>query len=407
MSTSLYLDTARLGAMLPGAQRASLDFVRLAGEEGCSYHFDEFLRHGHGAWPAQLRRRYPGLSDWHGVAELKRSLRALAGAEAGAPVLLANRSAQLMKLAARLLFRHCRRVLVTDLEWPDYLAVLARAAGRRGRGLTRAHLRSAVLDDRCPAAEVVARVVARYRAQGCDGLFLTAVTHEGLRVPVAEILAALAVARQPPFVVVDGAQALGHAPSGPEIGRCDLYLAGCHKWLRAYHPMGFGFCGRRGSQGFVQAVCAEMADAGELDDPLLRFSTELERGPGDSFTETVALGCLFPCAAAVADGLSAGRSAGQRFADLVGAARQLEAVSAETAWTPLVPDPGLRSGILLLRNDTPAVRGATAGEIRRRFQERGVALTAYGNGTVRLSAPTSPWRPPDAGRLREALARCG
>ena len=87
---------------------------------------------GAGAWPAAAQERYPGLAGWGGVSALKESLRVLAGSPADLPVLLANRSAQLMKLAARLLFHPCDNVLVTDVGWPPYHDVLAAEAARGG-----------------------------------------------------------------------------------------------------------------------------------------------------------------------------------------------------------------------------------------------------------------------------------
>ena len=79
MPVRLYLDTARLGRMSRRAQRAQIDFVRLAGEEGCTLYWDRFLRDGFDAWPRRMRRRYPGLSDWQGIQHLKASLAELTG----------------------------------------------------------------------------------------------------------------------------------------------------------------------------------------------------------------------------------------------------------------------------------------------------------------------------------------
>ena len=80
MATRLYLDTARMGQMSPGAQRAQIDFIRLAGEEAGSLHFDEFLRNGFPAWPPSLQDRYPALQSWGGIGTLKKDLKQLAGA---------------------------------------------------------------------------------------------------------------------------------------------------------------------------------------------------------------------------------------------------------------------------------------------------------------------------------------
>ncbi len=105
MATTLYLDTARLGRMSPQAQAANIAFTRLAGEVACSVRFEDLLYRGFDAWDAFLQERYLGLSDWHGLSRLKDSLRALTGAPCELPVFLASRTAELMRLSARLLFR--------------------------------------------------------------------------------------------------------------------------------------------------------------------------------------------------------------------------------------------------------------------------------------------------------------
>src|SRR4051812_39559175 len=116
MPGPLYLDTARLGLMRTAAQRANRNFARLCGREGASPRFERLLRDGLDSLPGRLNGRHPGLADWRGIGRLKESLRRLVASPPDAEVLLAHRSTQLMKLAARALFRRCRRVLHTDLE---------------------------------------------------------------------------------------------------------------------------------------------------------------------------------------------------------------------------------------------------------------------------------------------------
>ena len=110
MATTLYLDTAKLGKMSPRAQTANIASTKLAGEVGCSVRFEDLLHRGFRAWKASLQRRFSGLAGWQGLSGLKSSLRALTGAQPELPVLLANRTAELMRLSARLLFRKCKRV---------------------------------------------------------------------------------------------------------------------------------------------------------------------------------------------------------------------------------------------------------------------------------------------------------
>src|SRR5436190_1872178 len=107
-----------MGVISPAAERAGQAFLSLMGSEGCSPCFEAFLREGTAAWPLPLRERHPGLADWPGLASFKGMVRTFAGLTSPCEVLLANRTAHLMRLAARLLFHSRKRVLTTDLEWP-------------------------------------------------------------------------------------------------------------------------------------------------------------------------------------------------------------------------------------------------------------------------------------------------
>jgi hypothetical protein len=402
MPTELYLDTARFGLMLPAAQRAHVDFARVCGDEGGSAHLDELLHGGSEAWPASLRRRYPGLAGWHGTLWLKELLARLAGAPHGTPVLLANRSAELMKLAGRALFRRCGCVLHTDMEWPGFLAILD-AERRRSRGhLVLFPAREACLRRGLTAAELVRALAGRYRREQCEGLFLSAVSFEGIRLPVADIVASLSDVRPPRFVVVDGAQALAHVPG--DLPACDVYLAGCHKWLAAGHPMGLAFLARRNSRDFLRTVGDEMVADGDLDDPLLLFTAQLESRRLEPFSETVSIAGLFSCAAAADSADPVARAA--CFRARVANADVLAEAARPSGWEPLVPDAPFRSGILLLQGREPQVQAAPAEVLRSSFQQHGVAVTTYAAGVARFSLPARPWKAKELDRLRSVLQSC-
>ena len=102
MPTPLYLDTARLGRISPGAQQAHLEFVRLAAEEPSSLYFEDFLQHGSTTWPDSYQRRFPALMRWPGINGLKGQLAQVAGCRASSRVLIASRSLQLMALTGQL-----------------------------------------------------------------------------------------------------------------------------------------------------------------------------------------------------------------------------------------------------------------------------------------------------------------
>lgn len=401
--TQLYLDTARLGRMSPRAQQAHLDFARLAGEEGGSLFFENFLRVGAGDWADETQASYPGLASWRGVGSLKESLRALAISSPGLPVLLANRSAQLMKLAARLLYRPCENVLVTDLGWPPYHDVLAAEAARAGANLTSVPVRDMALHGQAGEDEIVEAILTNYLRQRCDGLFLTAVSHQGVRQPVERLVRSLEAVAEPRFVVIDGSQEFCHVSADLRHEYCDLYLAGCHKWLQAYHPMGLAFYGRRRSRFVIETVLDQLVFKGELDDPLLRFSTQLETDRLDSRTETVNLACLFSCQGAVADALEEPRTPSRSLPRRLDSLTVAAGVAAASGWQPLLPPPAFRTGILLLQAERETSRALPATHLRHAFSERGVALTAYDGGVVRLSMPAQGWQPGELERLQGAL----
>jgi hypothetical protein len=388
--------------MTPRARQAHFDFAQLAGEEGGSLFFERFLQSGAGAWPGTSQARYPGLAAWRGVGSLKESLRVLAGSLPELPVLLANRSTQLMKLAARLQFQPCRNVMAADIGWPPYHDLLAAEAVRTGRKLTIVPVRDLAMQGRATDDEILDLVRTHYLRERCDGLFLTAVSHLGVRLPVEKLVRSLEAADPPRFVVIDGAQEFCHVTADLRNDYCDLYLAGCHKWLQAYHPMGLAFYGRRRSRFVIETALRDLLACGELDDPLLRFSTQLESDALDDRTETVSLGCLFSCQGAVADALEAGGTPARHLPRRLESLRVAADVAASAGWTPLLPPPAFRSGILLLQAEREK-KESSATELRHAFSERGVALTAYDGGVVRLSMAAEGWRPGEVEQLRGIL----
>lgn len=401
-STQLYLDTARLGRMSRRAQQAQWDLTRLAGDEGASDFFDRFLYEGSQHWSTAIRTRYPGLACWQGVAKFKEDLRTLAGSDPELPLLIVNRSAQLMKFAARLLFHPCRNVLVTDLGWPPYHDILVREAQRADRTVTTAAVRSLTSDGCATEDDVIRQVCRQFRESRCDGLFLTAVSHLGIRLPVERLVRTLEAAGELRFVVVDGAQDFCHVSADLGHEYCDLYLASCHKWLQGFHPLGLGFYGRRSSRPVVERVLQHLLTNGDLDDPLLRFTTQMERGSMDGETETVNLLPLFSGQGAACDALEMMNDANSRQLRQQNLATAASLAS-ESGWRSLIPAAPFQTGILLLQAERTVPREQSPRELRNQFGEHGVALTAYDAGVIRLSMPSTPWQPAELDRLRTAL----
>ena len=406
MPTRLYLDTARLGLISPSAQQIQIDFIRFAAEEAGSMYFEQLLDSGPQDWPDYLRSRFPALAAWKGIARLKRRLRLLAGAPAETRVFLANRSAQLMSLATELLFRPCRNVLSTDLSWPNYQRILMHHGNRTGNYVTRVRLRNLILDERISQPELVSLLVRRYIDRGCDGLFLPAVDYLGVRLPVAVIVRVIRRVADIRFIVIDGAQALGHVPVELEEYDCDLFLSGCHKWLRAGNPMGIAFSGNPRSADYVNETARRLVDNQRLNDPLLRFTEELERGETSRFGETVNLTSLFTCQGAVDDVLEHRRLGADLIQQIENADRLFDQATV-TGWRPLLPADELRTGICLLTPTSSAASRASPCELRESFHRKGIALSAYRRGLVRLSMPSSAWTDAQLDHLSTAMNTSG
>jgi hypothetical protein len=221
--------------------------------------------------------------------------------------------------------------------------------------------------------------------------------------PVGRIVRQLEATREVRFVVVDGAQDFCHASADLRDEYCDLYLAGCHKWLRAYHPLGLGFYGRRRTQGYIETALDHLTATAEIDDPLLRYTAHLEADTPAAYSETVNLGPLFACQGAVVD---EGAAPDQRPALLATRLQNLNAIAelaAESGWCPVLPVAELRSGILLVSADRKQTRGAEPETLRSAFRDRGVGLTAYEGGLVRFSMPEAPLTADEVHLLRTAL----
>ena len=188
MPGTLYLDTARLGQQSPGATNANVDFVRLSAKEPTSLYFERFLRNGNDAWPTTYQQQFPGLNCWKGITELKEAIARMVGVPTNRPVILANRSSQLMSFAARLLFRRCRNVLTSDMCWPPYRTLLEAEAARTSNSSSNISLRQFALEDAASAEALTELVASAYEERQCDGLFLPTVDNLGVRLPVDSII---------------------------------------------------------------------------------------------------------------------------------------------------------------------------------------------------------------------------
>ena len=337
------------------------------------------------------------------MTSLKNRLRILAGSQENLPVLLASRTANLMGLAAQLLCHPCQNILITDLGWPPYHDILQAECHRANRVLTKVGLLDEALSGKLSEGDMIAKICETFLNEKCDGLFLTAVSNLGMRLPVAQIVKELETVATVRFVVIDGAQEFRHVPGDLGQDCCDLYLTGVHKWFRAYHPLGLAFYGRLRSRTYIETQLMRLLTAGEMDDPLLRFSTQLENDTLDGTTETVNLAPLFSCLGATDDALARARDPEQTLPTRRVNRRRASVTALMSGWHPLFPCPGLQTGILLLQPQREAARLRPSDQVRADFYARGVALSTYESGRIRLSLPEQPWRSGYLDHLGNAL----
>ncbi len=374
----LYLDTARLGQMSELAQRLSISFIRLSAEEPFSLYFERFLRNGFESWPESYQRRFSGLKGWTGIESLKQGIRRVAGARDESQVVIASRSLWLVRSAARAAYKTCSRLLTTDLSWPSYQSVFEREAARTGRELHCIPIRHDILSDCMGESDLVEAVASSFQRLHCDGIFLPAVDNLGIRLPIEKIVSAIEDRAELRVVLVDAAQAIGHIPLADVTRSSDFVIAGCHKWVRAYHPLGIGIFGGRESS----CVLRNELTADREDDSLFNFLECLLDERLSGHMETVNLTPLFSCQGAISEFNV--HEVSERFQCQRENAQVVRRLASESGWGwPRIDDP-MQSGIQLCRylNETPPIN------LEQSFHAAGVRATVYGTGLVRLSLPS-------------------
>lgn len=348
-----------------------------------------FLRDGSSAWPKVLLDEYPAFQSWEGVESFQGKLAEHFGIASAQDVFLANRSAQLVRMAARLMFRTCRNVLTSDLNWPHWQAIITDEAARSGQRVTLAFARDSVFNVRLTATELNNRLETAFFANDCDGLFLPAVNNLGVRLPLSRLLSNLQSSGKLRFSMIDAAQSFCHLPQPSPATLADVTIAGCHKWLCGSLPLGFAVCGRPLVAEQLRAILKTSATGlNDLGDPLLRFSQQLCSRSTDKYSETVNIAPMFSANAAIREsrtGLPALReqaSSQRTNMDLIQQAAE------GTSWTIVAVDTSLQSGIVLMRSTSPAICGVGCDEVRTQFRSHRVALSTYPKGLVRISIPT-------------------
>jgi len=383
MDSELYLDTARLGRMCHGARSAEQDFCWLVSQLGSSLYLERFLTHGFESLPRRLRRRAPGLGCWQGVQQLGESLGRFVHQPRELPAFFFGQSTEMIRFAVESLLSRVHRILVTDLCWPPYLRVLQQAANKLDRELCVVAVKDMITSDIATNDDVVNHLEAVYRAQRCDGLFLTDIGYRGVRLPIEHLIDDL----NPSFVVIDGAQAFHQRSVDLSRLRCDLYLAGTQKWFGAFHPLRLVFVGRYENKA---SICG-FANAQSLDDcadGLFRFFEQLKRSSFPPFGATVNVSPLICAAGALNQAGVQSQSFHDNWQVLRTNAQLFARWVSDSRWRAVEVHESLGSGIVWL---VPTSAGArhSGGRLRHALAHQGVVATAYDDGSLRFSMPRS------------------
>ncbi len=372
--------------MCRGARTAEQDFSWLVSQLRSPLYFGRFLTCGFESLSVRDRHRFPGLSCWSGVSGFKREFGRFVSQPAG-PTFLFSASQSMIRFAAECLFDSAGKVLTTDLAWPPYLEALQKVAAQRDATLHVVRLRKMVFDGSANIDAVVQAVAQAYRAHDCDGLFLSDISYLGVRIPVRQIIDGLTC--RCPFVVVDGAQALGQRPVDIQDINCDLYLAGTQKWFSAYHPLRLAFIGRPDSLPSIHKVRGRLLRSPEFYDPLLDFSDAIERNEFRTFGETVNLIPLVTAAGALRSLTTNVRKLERRWETCRHNARTvMDSLPMSFLWSGQV-HPDLASGIVIVPARARRASQRVLTSIRAAINQHRIAATVLPDGDLRLAMPSS------------------
>lgn len=363
-----------------------------------------FFRDGSRDWPEARLREYPAFDCWKGVESFKTKLADHFGVESTQDVFLASRSAQLVRTAARLMFRTCRNVLTSDLNWPQWQSIVTDEAARSGQQISVASLRNAVLMDQLSADEITERLSSTFMNNDCDGVFLPAVNNLGIRLPLAGLLSRLKPTGRLRFILIDAAQSFCHLPEPSPGVLTDVTITGCHKWLRGSLPLGIAACGRPLVAEQIRTILNSNGSS-DLDDPLLRFSQQICGRSVDKFSETVNVAPLFSANSAIRTPRVNKRSLAEQLGCQLTNVDSIKRAADGTSWNIVKTDDSLRTGIVLMRSSSSEIYDTDCEILRSRFRQQGVALSTYPHGLIRVSAPTETVSEQSIDTLAEAFAR--
>lgn len=392
MSQPIYLDYARFGAILPDCASMLRQYVDLLAGLGQFPQFDEFLNRGATVWPESMRQQFPLLARWQGLEPLRDQVRQLCGVTGPSTVLFSGSSTQLARIAVQLMLDHCETILRTDQDWPDFGRILEQQTALAGGLCHTINLKELIRPGRPP--EIVdqpCRAIARaFTKKKCDGLLLTTVSHEGVHLPLPEIISQLDESNRPSYVIVAGAQHAGHRPIdlGPDFR--GVFLAGTHKWLCSGVPLSFAVIVHGPDVDMEIRQLRKAIRTSIFDDMLLLRTADLGLSPPE---QTMRLEPLLAAGLALQHELEQDADVSlltrrENAAFLVNMAHELH--------VPM-SDLQSRGGI--------AYFGCTedAHDVRRILYEYQVTVSALNDQILRVSCPATPFTPDQQRRLEVAF----
>lgn len=369
MDDVLYLDTARVGQMTPAVGRMLNGIVDLNHAIGSSLYFSDFLFGGYEALPTRYQSEF--VRPWQGIDALKKSFSEFAIGDPESDVVFASRSANLISLATKMMSLRCRKVMVTDLNWPFYDQILAAGLDSNDSKIQRVFIEDLIYSEKCSADDLADYLIEQFNVRDCDGLLLPAISNRGVKLPIATILQRLAPRIR--FSVIDAAQAFNHVDFSEAFRQADVVVGGSQKWLGAYEPLSIGIFPKKGSQSFIHDTMQRESRSRVHFDPLLKFGLEEKQ-----CCETVNLNPLFTAAASLKDATTAERepSAAMGF---------LQASSSIANWDVVSTHSTLNSNVVMLKPNYSPTKN-----VSRSFLKNGIAITSYAQGDCRLSFRTGP-----------------
>ena len=380
---NLYLDEARIGRFRPQARKLYQSFLDFVADSPSSRNVLNFLIDGTGNSSSVNVKNQRSLKTWRGVNRLRESLAKGLTNTTTRDVYLASRSRALMQLGARMLTRTCHRCLSVDLNWPVYQHELTEEAKQVDCDIIVGRIQDRIIADRWDIDDIcsyLSDVYARYR---CDGLFLPAVDSMGIRLPIVEIVDRLRANNEVRFVVVDAAQALGHTDLSEIANAADFMVAGTHKWVGSYIPLGVGLATNPKSQQWIANFLNSAINTKSGDDSLMHMLHAIDNGRDTRFPETVNLGGLFAGYGAWMATPSPRSALSVRISN----ADCVASIAEYNGWNALRPDESLRTGSLVLPSTEPQTRKRDSDSLRDSFAEAGIVLSTYSKGIIRMAMP--------------------